>query len=118
MQMGVEIVPVSEPVTAEARAALRNLDSLEPIAGKIEGSGPVFAFSHNTNAAIQAVNDILAAGGNVPFAKTDRDIYATGSDSAILQKQRRQRHLPQRDSRLLASQSRASPSTILGRQHR
>jgi hypothetical protein len=35
------------------------------------------AFSHTSNAALRAVNDILAAGGTVSFAKTDGTIYAT-----------------------------------------
>ena len=59
---------------------------MEPIRGKVEGSGPVFAFSHNSNASLEAVNDILAAGGTVSFAKTESTIYASGAVAPILQK--------------------------------
>ena len=69
-----------------ARATLRKIERVEPIRGKVEGSGPVFAFSHNSNAALEAVNDILAAGGTVSFAKTESTIYASGAAAALLQK--------------------------------
>src|ERR1041384_6222103 len=83
----VEISTVSEPVPDAARRNLRKLDRVEPIQGKVEGSGPVYAFSHNTNASVRAVNDILAAGGAVSFAKTEGTIYASGDYKAILQKE-------------------------------
>ncbi len=86
MQMGVDVVAVSEPVTADARKALRKIDKLDEVPGKVEGSGPVFAFSHNSNAALRAVNDILAEGGTVKFGKSDDTIYATGRVAAILEK--------------------------------
>jgi hypothetical protein len=86
MQMGVDVVVVSEPVTADARKSLRKIDKAEAIQGKVEGSGPVFAFSHNSNAALRAVNDILAAGGTVSFGKTGDTIYATGRVAPILER--------------------------------
>jgi hypothetical protein len=86
MQMGVEVVAVAEPVSDEIRSTLRKIEHVEPIRGKIEGSGPVFAFSHNSNAAMEAVNDILAAGGTVSFAKTESTIYASGAAAALLEK--------------------------------
>ena len=86
MQMGVEVAAVAEPVSEETRQTLRKIERVEPIRGKIEGAGPVFAFSHNSNAALQAVNDILAAGGTVSFAKSESTIYATGAAAALLQK--------------------------------
>lgn len=86
LQMGVEVVSVSEPVTAETRASLRKLERVEAIEGKVEGSGPVFAFSHNTNASIVAVNELLAAGVKVSFAKSEPSIYAEGKAAAILRK--------------------------------
>ncbi len=86
MQMGVEVVAVSQPVAEDTRKLLRKIDKLDPIPGKVEGSGPVFAFSHNSNAALKAVNDILAAGGTVSFAKSGSTIYATGRAAPILQK--------------------------------
>jgi hypothetical protein len=50
--------------------------------GKIEGSGPMFAFSHNSNAAMKSVNDILNAGGTVSFGKSE--IFAGGNAGTIL----------------------------------
>ncbi len=85
MQMGVEVIAVSQPVTTEARAVLRKLDHVEPIKGKVDGAGPVFSFSHDSNAAMRAVNDILAGGGTVAFSKTGSTIYATGKVAPILQ---------------------------------
>jgi ribosomal protein S18 acetylase RimI-like enzyme len=86
MQMGVEVIPVAQPVTIEARAVVRKLDHLEPIKGKVDGAGPVFSFSHDTNASLRAVNDILAGGGTVSFAKDGSAIYATGKVEPILEK--------------------------------
>jgi hypothetical protein len=86
LQMGVEVVPVMKPVATEERAILRKLDKLEPIRGKVDGTGPVFSFSHDSNAAMRAVNDILAGGGTVSFSKTGATIYATGKIEPILQK--------------------------------
>src|SRR5579885_2020867 len=86
MQMGVEVIAVSEPVSAATRAALRKIERIEPIAGKVQGAGPVFAFSHNTNASLRAVNDLLAAGVKVSFAKNESAIYAEGNAAGILQK--------------------------------
>lgn len=84
MQMGVTTVMVMEPVSAETRAALKRIDTVAPIQGNIEGSGPVFAFSHNSNAALKSVNDILEAGGSVSFGKSDAVIYASGRAEPIL----------------------------------
>ncbi|HEY2015607.1 MAG TPA: M14 metallopeptidase family protein, partial [Bryobacteraceae bacterium] len=86
LQMGVEVVAVAEPVTDDTRKTLRKIERVEPIQGKMEGSGAVLAFSHNSNASLRAVNDILAAGGTVSFAKTDGTIYAAKGHEAILQK--------------------------------
>jgi hypothetical protein len=86
MQMGVETVAVSEPVTPEARKALRKIDKVDPIQGKVEGAGPVFVFSRNSNAALRAVNDMLDAGATVSFSKTESTIYVTGKVESILQK--------------------------------
>ncbi len=86
MQMGVEVISVAEPVSAETRQALEKIDHVDPIAGSVEGSGPVFAFSHNTNAALLAVNDLLAGGDKVSFSKDGGTIFASGKAAAILQK--------------------------------
>jgi hypothetical protein len=85
-QMGVEVVPVSQPVSDATRRTLHKIERVEPIQGKVEGAGPVLAFSHNSNAALRAVNEILAAGGTVSFAKSEGTIYATGNAGAILKK--------------------------------
>jgi len=84
--MGVEVTAVSQPIAAATRSTFRKLDRVDPIAGKVEGSGPVFAFSHNTNSSLRAVNDLLAAGDTVTFAKTEGAIYAKGDAAAILRK--------------------------------
>jgi hypothetical protein len=86
LQMGVEVVSVAEPVNDATRRMLRKIEKVDPIQGKVEGSGPVFAFSHNSNAALRVVNDVLAAGGTVSFAKSESTIYAKGSVAPLLQK--------------------------------
>jgi hypothetical protein len=86
VQMGVEVVAVSQPIGDATRRALRKIEKVEPIQGKVEGSGPVFAFSHNSNVALRAVNEIQAAGGAVSFSRSDATIYATGGAAAILKK--------------------------------
>jgi hypothetical protein len=86
LQMGVEVVSVAEPVSAETRASLRKMERAPAIEGRIEGSGPVFAFSHNSNASMAAVNELLAAGVKVSFAKTEPTIFADGNAAAILRK--------------------------------
>jgi hypothetical protein len=78
IQMGVETVAASQPVSDATRRQLRKIERVDPIQGKVEGGGPVYAFSHHSNAALTAVNDILAAGGTVSFAKTEPIIYAAG----------------------------------------
>jgi len=85
LQMGVEVVTVAQPLDEASRAALRKLDRIDAIAGQVDGGGPVFAFSHNPNASVRAVNQILAAGGSVWFSKTQSTIYASGDARAILQ---------------------------------
>ncbi len=86
IQMGVETVAVAEPVSAQTRGMLHAIEKVAPIPGKVEGAGPVFSFSHNTNASLHAVNDILAAGGAVSFGKGESVIYASGATASLLQK--------------------------------
>jgi hypothetical protein len=80
--LGVSVVMVVEPVADDTRAAIKKIDRVAPIVGKIEGSGPMFAFSHNSNAAMKSVNDILSAGGTVSFGKSE--IFAGGNAGSIL----------------------------------
>jgi hypothetical protein len=84
LQMGVEAATVGEPVSNAIRDTLRAVDSVAPAEGKVEGAGPVFAFSHDSNAALRAVNEILAKSGKVTWSKTDDTIDATGDIAAIL----------------------------------
>ena len=53
---------------------------------KLKAAGRCSRFSHNSNAALKAVNDILDAGGTVSFDKIGTTIYSTGKVAAILQK--------------------------------
>jgi hypothetical protein len=85
IQMGVEVVAVTQPLSDATRQTLQKIDRVEPIAGKVEGSGPVFAFSHDSNASLRAVNEVLAAGGTVSFGKTDGMIYATNAAAILKQ---------------------------------
>jgi hypothetical protein len=71
MQMGVETAVVSEPLTESQRAALKPIDHVTPPEGGIEGAGSVFVLSHQPNASFAAINEILSAGGQVSFAKTE-----------------------------------------------
>jgi hypothetical protein len=88
IQMGVEVVTVTQPVSDATRMTLHKIERVEPFAGKVEGSGPVFAFSHSSNAALRAVNEILAAGGTVSFGKSDGTVYVSnGATNAAILKQ-------------------------------
>lgn len=70
MQMGVRVDMVAKPVDAAQRAALEPAARIEPAAGGVGGRGPVYVLSHKVNASFQAVNDVLAAGGEAGVAKT------------------------------------------------
>jgi len=83
IQMGVEVVAVQQPVGDSTRRQLRKIEHVDGVQGKVEGQGPVYVFSHNTNAALLAVNDILAGGGTVSFAKSESTIYATGAAEVL-----------------------------------
>ncbi len=83
MQMGVEVIPITKPIEAQGRSVIHKLDHIEPLKGKIDGQGPVFSFSHDSNASMRAVNDILAGGGSIAFAKNGSAIYASGAAAKI-----------------------------------
>ncbi len=85
IQMGVEVVSVTQPIGDSTRGLMHKIERVEPIQGKVEGSGPVFAFSHNSNASLRAVNEILAAGGTVNFSKSDGTVYATNAAAILKQ---------------------------------
>src|SRR5260370_20402708 len=80
MQMGVETAAISVPLDVGAQARLQKLERVEPIRGGIEGSGTSFTFSHQPNASIRAMNELLAAGASVTISKTDGAITASGID--------------------------------------
>jgi hypothetical protein len=69
MQMGVRADAVTDPVGDDQRAALELVSKVDAPAGSVDGAGPNFVLSHKANASFEAVNDILAAGGSVAFAK-------------------------------------------------
>jgi hypothetical protein len=87
MQMGVEVQAITQPIAAATRATLHKVERIDPIAGKVEGNGPVFAFSHNSNASLRAVNDLLEAGHTVTFAKGESTIYVQGTAAEVLRKE-------------------------------
>jgi hypothetical protein len=71
MQMGVQVAPVLEPVSATERAALKRMEQYAAPAGGITGSGSAYILSHNSNASFKALNEILDGGGHVSFASTE-----------------------------------------------
>jgi hypothetical protein len=83
MQMGVQVAPVLEPVSAEQRTSLKPVQQFTAPAGSVEGSGGVFVLSHKTNASFKAINDILASGGRVGFATTETET-AEGAEVGAL----------------------------------
>ncbi|GGH11643.1 M14 family metallopeptidase [Silvibacterium dinghuense] len=70
MQMGVRADAVTDPVSEEERAHLELIPAIASPQGGVEGTGPVFALSHKSNASFEAVNDILATGGSVSFSSS------------------------------------------------
>ena len=84
MQMGVEVAVVAQPITAAQRASLTVIDKVKWPEGTVQGSGPVYTISHHLNAAFKAVNDILAAGGQVSFSKTETTTSEGQESGAIV----------------------------------
>jgi hypothetical protein len=70
MQMGVETNAVIQPVTEEQRAALKLIDQFTPPPGGIQGSKPVLLINRRTNNSFKAVNEALAAGGQISYASS------------------------------------------------
>jgi hypothetical protein len=69
MQMGVEVAAVLQPLGAERRAALHQIEQATPPAATVQGAGPAYVISHRPNAAFKAINDVLSSGGQVAFTK-------------------------------------------------
>jgi hypothetical protein len=66
MQMDVEVHEVGAPVTDEFRKGLEPVTSIEGLAAP---------FHRNANASLRAVNEILAAKGNVGFDGSDISVW-------------------------------------------
>ena len=71
MQMGVKVDAVTDPVSDEQRARLELINKADLPAGEVEGEGSTFVLSHQPDASFKAVNEILAAGGSVAFARDE-----------------------------------------------
>ncbi len=82
MQMGVETSAVTVPLDQHTRDQFKKIEHMEPIAGVVEGSGTAFTFSHQVNASVRTMNELLAAGATITWSKTDGAISATGIDRA------------------------------------
>lgn len=67
IQMGVEVVPVTEPLAPDFREKMTRIDEVTPPAG-VTGSGSTFVLDRHVNASYRAVNRILAEGGSVAVA--------------------------------------------------
>jgi len=67
IQMGVEVMPVTEPLPADFRGKMARVDEIAPPAG-VTGSGSTFVLDRNVNASYRAVNRILGDGGTVGVA--------------------------------------------------
>jgi hypothetical protein len=73
LQMGVEVAPITDPLSEQQRAALERITKAAPPAGVITGTGPVFLLDHKVNASFDAINQAQAAGATVAFAHNKTD---------------------------------------------
>jgi zinc carboxypeptidase len=71
MQMDVHVDAVTEPINQAQMTRLRKLEKFAWPTGTISGSGPVYLLTHKANASFRAINEVLAAGGQVGFAEAD-----------------------------------------------
>lgn len=84
MQMGVEVDAVAQPVSEQQRSGLKRINKAMAAPGEIRGSGRVYTLSHDTNASFLAINDALAAGGSVSFARTPAETPEGKESGAIV----------------------------------
>src|SRR5262249_38206953 len=70
MQMGVEVAAVLQPVGADQRSSLRQIEHATVPPGSVQGTGPIYTISHRPNVAFKAINEVLSAGGQVSFARS------------------------------------------------
>lgn len=66
MLMGVDTVRVDRPFEARLSPAP---EPVEPPAGRVTGTGPIFVLDHAVNASVVATNRLLAAGARVAWAR-------------------------------------------------
>ena len=83
LQMGVEVDAVTDPIPAEQLSNLKLLTAIDLPSGKIDGAGAVFLLSHQANASLRLVNDVLASGGSVA-ADTDATKTPDGTETGAL----------------------------------
>jgi hypothetical protein len=69
LQMGVQVDAVSDPIPAEQLSNLKLLTTIDLPPGKIDGTGGIFLLSHQENASLPLVNEVLASGGSVALDK-------------------------------------------------
>ena len=79
LQMGVAVDAVSDPVTANQRAAMIKVAQVKLPEVQVTGEGKAFAVSHKPNAAFKLVNAVLAQGGTVALS-ADPVKTATGME--------------------------------------
>jgi zinc carboxypeptidase len=80
MQMGVEVMAVSQPVTESQRAGLRRVERIALPVPSIEGTGATFVLSHDANNSFRAINKILTSGGQISFAGKTGEVIVSGLD--------------------------------------
>ncbi|QSX33496.1 hypothetical protein JYB87_17575 [Shewanella avicenniae] len=83
LQMGVDSVAITAPLTDTQKSRLKAIKSVELPAG-VSGRGDVFVVSKSENAAYKLVNLALAAGATVVQADKDKDpsFFISGADKA------------------------------------
>ncbi|MGE0132728.1 MAG: M14 metallopeptidase family protein [Blastocatellales bacterium] len=77
LQMGVDVHAVTMPLGADFAGKLRVLERITAPAGGVEGSGAIFVFDHQSNAAFKAVNSIFRIGGGVAIANKEITVNNT-----------------------------------------
>jgi hypothetical protein len=68
LQMGVEVAPITTPVTDAQRAALQLVTKIVLPDGEVLGDGKSFFLNACQNQSFRALNEVFSAGGTVSFA--------------------------------------------------
>src|ERR1044071_5792540 len=71
MQMGVEVATVLQPLNADQRGSLNQIEQVTPPTGGVQGSCAVYTISHRANASSKALNEVLTAGGKAGFVAAE-----------------------------------------------